>query len=140
VWSVTENVSAGGTSTGIVHSSVSFGIPLAEAPVPGYTKAPTEAEEEKHEFPPPAAGCTGNVENPAAEKGHLCVFARVEVNTEAGSAGHALPKICSPGKENVISCLFNVASRAEPFGFGVVTVAKAAGLVLIEGTWAVTAE
>jgi hypothetical protein len=127
-WSLAEHVPAGSLG-GIVVSSVSFGIPLKEAPLPVYIRA-------KEETP---AGCTGNVEDPGAGKGHLCVFAREENNILKEIAGLTFPKIVSLDQPLSSSIAFE-KSGADRFGFGILTLAEEEGFSVAVGTWAVTAE
>ncbi len=139
-WGVTTTVQARGAPEGIVSSFVSFGIPLAEAPVPHLIPAPSEEELSKGEFPVPPAGCTGNFERPGAEKGNLCVFAGEEHNVLV-----TLKKVCATSSATVapLECLFGGAATPEssdPYGFGVLMGAAAKGFVGIAGTWAVTAK
>jgi Collagen triple helix repeat (20 copies) len=119
-WSVDQTVS----EAVIVGGSASFGIPLGEAPEAIYIK--------ESEATP--TGCTGEVEEPGAEKGHLCVFAAEENNTKAE---FGLPKVCALG-QGLSSCAFGEAG-SDKFGFGVALFAKEAGTVSANGTWAVTA-
>jgi hypothetical protein len=122
---------------GIISTGVSFGIPLAAAPIPHLVRAPTQEEEEKGEFPTPPEGCTGNVTKPGAEAGNLCVFAREEANL--GSE-----KICAAGGPGTtLLCLLEGITSpetADSSGFVVGVAAKAKGIVRYDGTWAVTAE
>lgn len=131
---------------GIVSSFTSFSVPLSEAPVPHFIPAPSAEERAEGKFPTPPSGCTGNVEKPGAEKGNLCVFAGEEGAAEEGNeAGEIhIRKICSAGgKESAFFCLLEggaTPEAADPYGFAVVGEASAAGLVRLDGTWAVTAE
>jgi hypothetical protein len=137
-WSLFASAAGSGLE-GTASTAVSFDIPLAAAPAPHLIPAPTEAEEEKGEFPTPPAGCTGNVSKPGAAPGNLCVFARESRNVgsekicAAGEAGQAgLPVRC---------VVFHGATpeTADPSGFTIVVGAEAKGLVGYDGTWAVTA-
>jgi hypothetical protein len=135
-WAITAEAPGTGISEGVAATTIDFGIPLVAAPVPIYVKAPTEEEVAKHEFPTPPAGCTGNVDEPGAEPGNLCVFAIEEVNVNSGGVD-----IC-PSSTGTIPCLFafpEVIKKADPFGAYVAVIAKEAGLVVLSGTWAVTA-
>ena len=122
---------------GFVSSFTSFSIPLPEAPVPHFIPAPSSEERTKDEFPTPPLGCTGNVEKPGAEGGNLCIFAGEEGNVH-------FKKICAGGgKESAFICAFqggNTPEAADPYGFAVIAEASAAGLVRLDGSWAVTAE
>lgn len=132
-WSIVAVLPGTGPLEGSASTAVSFGIPLAAAATPLYIKAPTPEEEAKKEFPTPPAGCTGNVEEPGAEPGHACVFARFEHNN--GTVG-----IC-PGSETVIACAFKgELSGTDPAGFIIGALDAEKGLVALNGTWAVTAE
>jgi Collagen triple helix repeat (20 copies) len=133
-WGLTQTVSESGFG-GIVVSSVSFGIPLAEAPVPNYIRVNEGQGQSKEKLP---AGCTGNVQNPGAKKGNLCVFAQTETDTETEIGSLIFPKICSYA--NVGVCALEPPSGADRYGFGIVTLAHEKGFVNVTGTWAVTAE
>jgi hypothetical protein len=110
-----------------VEASVSFGIPLAEAPATHYIKVGGATPE----------GCTGNVADPGAAKGNLCVFASQEVNsTPLVLAGNSFPLVCDFSSNE--SCTEHFG--AGRFGFGLVTLPEAEGAVSLKGTWAVTAE
>lgn len=116
---------------GAQFTTISFALPLEKAPAVAFIKAPTEAEEENNEFPVPPAGCKGNVEKPEAESGHLCIFARVEVNAEG-------PTICSSGAHNSLLCLTQKPEDADRFGVLFADHSVNEGLSLFNGTWAVT--
>lgn len=107
-------------------SSVSFGIPLAKAPLPHYIRSGGTTP----------AGCTGNVEEPGAEEGNLCVFAKDELNTQTELPPFTFPNVCAMSQG---VCTFTPAG-ADKSGFGLVTLSKEAGFVTLDGTWAVTAE
>jgi hypothetical protein len=134
-WAVVENVPGGGLE-GIVISSVSFGIPVAneagDPPVPNYIKVGGTVP----------TGCAGGTaEAPGAKPGNLCVFAKEEENTESAIGSFKFPTICALGR--VGACGLDGPTEnpsADPSGFGVETVAHEKGLVRIVGTWAVTAE
>jgi hypothetical protein len=117
-WSASQTAAGAGQ---LLTASISFDIPLGSAPAPHYV-APGEAT---------PAGCSGDVESPGAEEGNLCVFARQEANAEAfDDAG--LHRFSDPqtGKTD----------EAGTAGTVVVGGSDEAGLSLIDGTWAVTAE
>jgi hypothetical protein len=120
----------------LVGNSVSFALPLSANPVKHYIRAPTEAEKEVSKFPPPPAGCTGNVEEPGAQPGNLCVFALTEENTETEISGIWLPVVL--GFEGIGTEGFRGTDGGR-FGFGIETFTHEAGPVRIDGTWAVTA-
>jgi hypothetical protein len=142
-WSMTAYAKAT-FPEGFLTTGVSFDIPLAAAPNAVHlVAAPTKEEEEKDEFPTPPAGCTGNVADPGAEAGNLCVFAREEEDL-------GKKKICPAGSpqegiagETPIHCIASgtgTPEAADPSGFDIVVVANADGLVRYAGTWAVSAE
>ena len=134
-WDVTAVLPGTGPLEGSATSAVSFGIPLGAAPEPIYVKAPSEEETEKHQFPVPPNGCSGTVEEPGAEPGHLCIFAATEHNINQLD-------ICASGKP-VLSCLVGgegVGGIADPAGFLVAVVDKENGFTAANGTWAATAE
>jgi len=119
-WSLEANAPSAGNE-GVVYNAVSFGIPLGEAPTPHYIPPEPQTLPE---------GCKGSVKEPEAEPGNLCVFAREEFNTESP------PKICSFGDDGI--CL-NQGEGTDEGGFGIATLAREKGLVVVLGTWAVTA-
>jgi hypothetical protein len=141
VWSVDGYV----PSEEGLRNGVSFVIPLSSAPAAVHyiTAASTEgnlkewAENGNHEAEeiPAKTGCTGSVEEPGAEKGNLCVFARSETSNQIHAfSGEILPSIVPLNKQS------RGTNEASPFGFGVNPVSKEAGMLELEGTWAVTAE
>lgn len=126
-WSIAEEVPGIGFVEGGASTAVGFGIPLAVAP---------EAVKYVKEGEATPAGCTGDVTNPGAEPGHLCVFAAFEFNGNVTQAN-----IC-PATAPVLFCIAGtVEPSADVSGFvlGVVD-SKEKGLVAANGTWAVTAE
>jgi hypothetical protein len=71
-----------GSVPGVVSSltsltTISFPIPLAAPLGRAETAAVTVEEQEGKKTPP--AGCTGTVETPTAEAGHLCVYQSAEI-------------------------------------------------------------
>jgi hypothetical protein len=79
------------------------------------------------------AGCTGNVENPGAESGHLCVFAAFQHNSNGP------PVICSSAKPAIECLSLGVpAGAADPSGAYIGVNDESPGLILFNGTWAVT--
>ncbi len=126
-WGITAVVPGTSFAEGSASTTISFGIPLADAPDPVYVKAGETTA-------PP--GCTGNVEKPGAEQGHLCIFAAFENNNDHGNV-----HICSAAL-NLIECLQGnpgVEGTADPFGVQIGVLSEAPGLVVLNGTWAVTA-
>ncbi len=125
---------------GWLSDAVSFDIPLAVAPGAVHLiPAPTESGGVVT-YPTPPSGCTGNVTNPGAAKGNLCVFAHEEYNVE-------IKEICPTGsatyEENPFHCFVNAGSSpeaADPYGFDILAEAKAEGLFFYAGTWAVRAQ
>ena len=117
---------ATGPTEGSASTAISFNIPLAAAPERVYVKM--------GETTPPA-GCTGNVKEPGAEAGHLCIFAALEVNNNSN------PHIC-PSSKPWASCLLEgvPAEGTDPSGAYLGVLDNTAGLVALNGTWAVTAE
>jgi hypothetical protein len=134
-WAMTGAMPGTGALEGSDATAVSFVIPLKEAPAPVYIHAPSEEQWAKGEFPIPPAGCTGNVTEPGAEPGHVCVFASQEFNANP-------PFICSSAKPAIL-CIFGstgVGGTADDSGFVITTVDKEKGLMTLNGTWAATAE
>ncbi len=126
-WSIAEQVPGTGFVEGGASTAVGFGIPLAEAP---------EAVSYVKEGEATPSGCTGDVSNPGAEPGHLCVFAAFEFNGNVTQAS-----IC-PATAPVLFCIAGtVEPGADPSGFVIGVVdSKEKGLIAANGTWAVTAE
>lgn len=124
-WTIEADLVGTGFVEGSASTAISFGIPLAAAPEPVYVK----------ESGLTPAGCTGNVEEPGAEKGHLCVFASSEFNSQ-------VPGICSSGKHSGLQCAntSSLGNDSDRFGFQINAIDKAAGTMILNGTWAVTAE
>ncbi len=132
-WYISENAVAGFK---VSVEGVSFDIPLQSAPVPIYIR----------KLAGTPAHCSGDVTNPGADPGYLCVFAREETDIleEEPIEELVFPKICSLSSLNINqelrSCAFSgFPAAADPAGFGVVALSKEAGLVLAGGSWAVTA-
>jgi hypothetical protein len=131
-WSVSGYAEVGAKEgfPSILIGSVSFDIPLAQAPVPHYIKAGAS----------PPAGCGGgSVAHPEAEPGNLCVF----VDQEENNTTTPLPKICSfsgGGSFGGGLCAFGSGESADRYGFGVNEVAEVKGFIYSLGTWAVTAK
>ena len=124
----------------VVSTGVSFGIPLAVAPGAVHLiAAPTESGG-VITYPTPPTGCTGNVTEPGAVEGNLCVFAREEGNVShkkicpAGSATYQEPPLFCFGMGG------STPEAADPYGFDIIAEPTAKGLVQYAGTWAVTAE
>jgi hypothetical protein len=166
-WTAGGTLPSGATETGdwnidvvvgeVASTGVSFNIPLA---------APLTNANECGEAGKPAcvvhyilpngstpAGCLGNVEEPGAAPGNLCVFARHETNVlHEVLSGWKTPKVChlaTKNANNAISYPYqcaNVKNAAEEVegaditGFGIATwVESGSTPVEANGTWAVTA-
>lgn len=97
------NIDELATQAGQIHGdSISFGFTLAAAPtVEKIGSTPT-------------ANCPGNVEDPRAAPGFLCLYRQTESNVES------------------------IGSIATPFGADLTVVAKTAARFFYEGSWAVT--
>jgi collagen triple helix repeat protein len=104
---------AGDTGEGFA-AAISFGIPLPTAPTVIYI-APGD---------PTPEGCSGDVGNPLAAPGNLCVFRSFEVN----AAGIGLWDYAAGGG----------ADSASAFGSTVLIFSDGRGQVQAEGSWAVT--
>ncbi len=109
----------GGVSPSIVITSLSFTIPLATAPTGHYINVNGKEVIENPSTGKPEevtpTGCPGNAEEPQAEPGNLCVYARAES--------------AAPSLMQVIPAAFGASiagSGGEPGG-------------LLGGSWAVTA-
>lgn len=125
--------------------SVSFGIPLETAPVVRFVRANhkeiIETGTSAFEEVTPTT-CLGSPAAPTAPPGFLCVYAEDEEGL-APSLGseHALPKVCSFGKQNIFACLTGSGvSEADRFGFSLVAGAVGEAPAIGTGSWAVTAE
>jgi hypothetical protein len=120
-------------------ATVSFVIPLTRAPTVHYIKMATESNGVPA-FPTPPAGCTGNVEEPGAEPGNLCIFTGInaEHNIAEEIGGYKLPLVCpweTPGGSRAKGCTYYDASK---YGFGLEFFAEQEGELEASGTWAVT--
>jgi hypothetical protein len=141
-------VLAGNASGAFAHvaTAVSFNIPLSAAPAAHYIRATgkepfynsaTSKEEERDQ---PA--CPGSVGVPEAMSGNLCVYAGQEENTATNPLGSFIfPKVCAfaKGGTPLAECQGGQPA-ADRYGFGLVTVSKEEGFLVVTGTWAVTAE
>jgi hypothetical protein len=128
----TETLPAGKTETGewsITHSAsgaeifgtaISFVIPLSA----GLDETHVHFIMPNETLP---SGCTGSGEKPAAESGHLCVFATTMLNVKPASAIS-------------LSTIFQAEGSvgADPFGAQLAFYVEAAGLAVGRGSWAVT--
>jgi hypothetical protein len=123
-WSIDAHLPGTSFIEGGASTAAAFNIPLSVAPEPIYVKA--------GENPP--AECPGTVAEPAAEEGFLCVFAGFEANVTQVS-------ICS-AVQNLIACIAGSSfpPEADPSGFVLGATDTTAGLMALNGTWAVTAE
>lgn len=121
-WAIVAHLPGTGLIEGSASTAISFNIPLAAAAKLIYVK-------EKEATP---AGCSGNVKEPGAAEGNLCVFAAEEENSFA-------PRIC-PASTPLLECLFGAEEGADPSGADIAILDKAAGFLAVNGTWAVTAE
>jgi hypothetical protein len=98
-----------------VGTEISFGIPLASAPIARFIYAGS----------PPPAECPGTPAVPKADPGNLCIYEAVAQNIEL------------EGVEDPITEA--TGSTVQPFGASVVGFSTAAGDVNASGSWAVTA-
>jgi hypothetical protein len=121
-WAVTGHLPGTGTLEGSAATAISFNIPLAASAKPIYVKAGEET--------PP--GCAGNVKEPGAEAGNLCVFAAMEFNN--------LPVRICPASTLLVECLLAGGEGTDPSGADIGVLDKEAGFVALNGTWAVTAQ
>jgi hypothetical protein len=106
--------------TGVAVTGVSFVMPVAvvgELKNVIYVKA--------GEATP--AGCKGEVNEPGAEPGNLCVFVANETNVD-----NAVPPL--------VPLVQLIGSGAMKFGFTVRVFGESPGRIAVEGSWAVTAE
>jgi hypothetical protein len=142
-WSLIQVVS----SETLVGTGVSFGIPLAEAPVPRLIRADGKEvvfnkESAEVEEVTPATSCLGSVAEPKANPGDLCVYMYHE-NGLVSEKGTPFPAVCALGSgSGGGECAERVDMEkwgADRSGFGLTAFVQA-GLVEVEGTWAVTAE
>jgi Collagen triple helix repeat (20 copies) len=112
--------------SGAAINSVSFALPLATAPTVHYIRMGESAP----------AGCSGEVENPGAEEGNLCVFASIEENSLDEFFSQPLPTTCAWEGGASSGCF---PAQASKFGFGIEAIAETDAPVKVAGTWAVTA-
>jgi hypothetical protein len=105
-----------GHGIGRTGEGISFGIPLASAPV-GHYIAATD---------PPLAVCPGTPASPAAAPGHLCIY-------EAENVG---PVNVTSFEDPITG---STGSTTRTFGIDVVGISAAAGNYRASGSWAVTA-
>lgn len=138
-------VAVEGTSVAI--GPVSFGIPLANAPVPHYMREngkepfynsePGHEKEEEREQP----ACPGNAGSPKALPGNLCVYTSFEENVLKEQSKLVFPKVCSLANA-LASTGGGICESvgADKYGFSVVSAPAAAGRMQVVGTWAVTAK
>lgn len=125
-------------ATRVVRSSVSYALPLSKAPITHYIA---------HNATLPT-GCKGSVESPEADPGNLCVFGNEEINSLKELVipqvlERYYPGICKWESAKIEEeCTTTKGGEGEGslYGFGVSAVAESEGEVLVEGTWAVTAE
>jgi hypothetical protein len=129
VWSVLYSATAAGQ---LMQATMSFNIPLAEAPEAkqltnyiGTEEGEGEPNENKGAIP---SHCKGTIEAPVAQPGNLCVFVRTAINVKTGGLG----------------ALFfdpqgGTGEAAGPGGAVMDFSAVAAGVVFADGVWAVTA-
>jgi hypothetical protein len=117
-------------------SSVSYILSLPSGPTAHFIRHGEGAGEENEDLP---IGCTGNVEEPGAAAGNLCVFAREEEDSLATfGPGFKAPLIC----KWETGCEPNLSGETtgSPDGFGIAAFASEEGPVILDGTWATTAE
>ncbi len=138
-WSLTGESAAGGPEGTPALSSVSFGIPLAAAPAVHYIRedgleAIVSGGKEEQVT---STECLGEVEDPQANPGALCIYAKEEQNTEKALGTFLFPNACALAETGL--CTIS-APAADPYGFGLMTLAEHAGNIRVAGTWAVTAE
>jgi hypothetical protein len=134
VWSANHTATAAGQ---IAFASISFNIPLAQAPEAakttnfiGLEEGEGEAKENTAAIP---SHCKGTVADPVAMPGNLCVFAHFLVNSSVGaiSSGLFINPQAGPGAS---------ASGAGPDGAVFGFTSEAAGPAVAVGDWVVTAE
>jgi hypothetical protein len=115
VWTASGYGSEGFPEEGLGYAStgVSYALPLSVAPSNAEIHFIKEGET-------PPSECPGTAHAPAAAPGNLCVFVTNAINALRGGA--------YPGVHSVTS------------GFTLTAFSEAKGVVLLEGTWAVTAE
>jgi hypothetical protein len=115
IWTVAGEASEAGSTAG---GNISFQFPLASRPT-------------KHYIGPDGVtpdGCTGDVTDPGADPGHLCVFAAEELHATE-------PLICAWEHQDC-----QPTSAASRFGAGLIAFStESTGQFEVDGTWAVTA-
>lgn len=110
-----EEAVLGGVYHGVASTAVSFAFPINFFP----ESSNNTLHYVNHEGVTPP-GCTGSVEEPGADPGNLCIFAKVELNVESSSQ------------------FFSVVGSKH--GFTIAAPAPVKGIILMSGTWAVTAK
>jgi hypothetical protein len=112
-------------------TSVSYVLPLAEAPTTHYVRPGAILP----------AGCLGSVEEPGAEPGNLCVFAQQESNSLQEFLIFHFPTICDWSTHACNQTSPTSEGPGALNGFGIQGVAEA-GEAEMEaiGTWAVAAK
>jgi hypothetical protein len=98
--------------TGRALASASFALPLVALFKQGSVSYIKEGESLPE-------GCTGNVHQPGAAPGHLCIFAEDEVNVTANT---------------------RIQIESSTFGFILTAISATKGQMVLTGSWAVTAE
>jgi hypothetical protein len=127
VWSVAFTASA---AQQVGSSPISFNIPLA-APIGignVFLIGIEEGEGELKQSPAIPSHCEGTVANPGAAAGNLCAFTKLKINAEDISALGA--KFANPAEGGGETA----GTPGAVLGVG----STGAGLVLADGTWAVT--
>jgi hypothetical protein len=115
----------------IFRTSVSYGLPLAEGPTTHYIRPGATLP----------AGCIGEVAEPGAEPGNLCIFAKQENNSLQADGAFFLPTVCD---WSTTTCNFanpTGEGKGTLDGFGIEALSETAGSEMEAfGTWAVTAK
>ena len=120
-----------GKPNGSIDAAIPFTIPLKTGKAAAQWSIILLGEGEKEEHEKLPAGCNGNVEEPHADAGHLCIF--IGENAENASGYFAAVPESAEAEAG--------GGEAGKTGSIVVGLAKEAGKgMLISGTWAVTAE
>jgi hypothetical protein len=112
---------------------ISFGIPLKTAPAAEFIGTNEELAGEPKESPAIKAGhCKGNVSDPEAATGYLCVFARAVFGV-SGAVGFFDVQSGESGAEVSGTDGTLLSFAAAPLG-------GQGGLVIVEGSWVVTGD
>jgi hypothetical protein len=138
-WNLTAQASGAGSGVG---NSVSFALPLGAPPAVHYIlsngkeRIANSTTKKVEEVEP--TECEGEVTEPSAKPGNLCIYVHSEENTETElnifGTVFPFPEVCA------WEGFCTLGREGSPYGFGIKTTSHEAGRVQVVGTWAVTAK